>query len=231
MSVDPLTFISMDTETTGLSFENDRVIQFGAAVFIRGQMVHRENIFIQTSIPNGGFAVNKITDEQIAAGRHPSEAFRTISALFGKGATNRVCIYNAPFDLSFLANEFVRNGITYDFSHLQILDPLVMARYFHKFQKCRLTDMCQRYRIPLPDAHDAAADSEAAGHVYIAMRNNYATLRPLYMNKDLARWHKNWASSFTTWFYNKYNEYPSIEPWPIRPEWMVSECSHQSELW
>jgi DNA polymerase-3 subunit epsilon len=230
MTVDPLTFISIDTETTGLSFKDDRIIQFGAAVFIRGKMVHRENIYIKTSVPNGGFAVNKISDEQIAAGTEPSSAFHTIRGLFGQGATNRICIYNAPFDLSFLAHEFVRHGIPYDFNGLQILDPLVMARYFHKFQKCRLTDMCQRYGIPLPDAHDAAADSEAAGHVYLAMRANYATLHPLYMNKDLARWHRVWSISFNEWYYNKYGTFPEIEPWPIRPEWMESSCSHQSEL-
>lgn len=228
--MNPKSFISIDTETTGLSFENDRVIQFGAAIFIDGKMVHRENIFIKTCVPNLGFPVNGITDEQIQNGREPSEAFRLVGALLGKGATNRVCIYNAPFDLSFLAHEFRRNDVAYDFSKLQILDPLVMARYYYKYQKCKLTDMCDRYNIPLPDAHDAAADSEAAGHVYLAMRANYTHLTQPYMNKELAKWHRNWVDNFSAWYYRKNGQFPKIEPWPIREEWMQSCSIPQSPL-
>lgn len=229
--MEPTTFISIDTETTGLSFENDRVIQFGAAVFIRGKMVHRENLYIQTPVPNKGFSINGITDEQIANGREPAGCFSDIARLFGKDATNRVCIYNAPFDLSFLAHEFRRNNVQYNFENLQILDPLVMARRFYQYQKCRLIDMCNRLGIPLPDAHDAAADSEAAGHVYLALRSMYSQIRNPYMNHIQAKWHANWCQSFSDWYYKKNAEYPKLEPWPIREEWRSTCSVPQQALW
>lgn len=231
MGVEPTTFISIDTETTGLSFEDDRVIEFGAAIFIRGKMVHRENLFIQTPVPNSGFAVNQITDEQIASGKQPSDAYRIIGSLLGKSTSNRVCIYNAPFDLSFLAHEFRRNDIYYDFSRLQILDPLVMSRRFYQYQKCRLTDMCERLGIPLPDAHDAAADSEAAGHVYLTLRAMYGPIQHLYMNHTQKQWHRTWCNSFSTWYYRKNNKFPKMEPWPIRDEWMASCSNPAPSLW
>lgn len=225
------TFISIDTETTGLSFEDDRVIEFGAAFFIKGKCVHRENIYINTPVPNNGFEVNRITDEQIRSGLVPDKAFRTVRALFGARTTNRICIYNAPFDLSFLAHEFRRNGIDYSYSHLQILDPLVIARYFYKHQKNKLVNVCERLGIPLDNAHDAAADAEAAGHVYIGLRNMFATIHPLYLNDTFKNWHNKWAVDFSTWYRGKYGETPSISPWPCEPELMEYTCSPVSELW
>ena len=131
------TFVSIDTETTGLDFENDRVIEFGASVFIRGRCVHSSGWYIKTDIENSGYAVNGITDEQIQNGYEPAWSFLHIASLLHKKPAV-ILAYNAPFDLTMLAHEMRRHDIYYDFSRLRIIDPLVVYRRFHPFQPARL---------------------------------------------------------------------------------------------
>jgi DNA polymerase III alpha subunit (gram-positive type) len=228
--MEALSFISIDTETTGLSFTDDRVIQFGIAVFINGSCVYTDTIFIaNTDVPNGGFAINGISDEQIASGMPPAQAFAMISLLmekrFGDKWMPRVCVYNAPFDLSFLAQEFRRHNIRYDFSSIQVLDPLIMWRHFKPFTSGKLVNVCSQLDIPLLNAHDAGADAEAAGHVYLGLRSRYGLLRNLYMNNILALWHSQWTQRMIEW-----KPDISIEPWPIREDWKCSLPVEKSSL-
>jgi DNA polymerase III subunit epsilon len=215
-------FISIDTETTGLDFEKDEIIQFGCSMFIRGQCVHRESFYIKSDIPISpeARATNGISQEDIDNGLERPAAIRLISLLLEKKTfSHRVVIYNAPFDLSMLANEFRRQDIPYDFSVMQILDPLVMWRNFRPFTKGTLIYVASALEIPYENAHDAGADSEVAGHVYLALRNRYGTIRKPYINSILAAWHRKWSIQLIDWYRSQDREI-NVEPWPIRKEWM-----------
>lgn len=224
------TFVAIDTETTGLSFSDDRVIEFGASIFIRGRCVHKSGWYIQTDVPNTGFHINGITDEQISQGYEPSWSFLMIASLIMK-KPSCVVAYNAPFDLMMLANEFRRHGIFYDFSRVHIIDPLVVFRRYHPYQPARLTNACDRYRIPYSDAHTAVADSEAAGHVWCAMRKwhglSRATIQDLEERQK--RWHSEWARGFTNWA-AAHDAEVSITPWPYEQEFECSRASEQLSL-
>jgi DNA polymerase III alpha subunit (gram-positive type) len=189
------TFIAVDTETTGLSFINDRVIQFGCAIFVKGKCVARRSFYIaSTDVPNGGFHVNGITDEQIAAGFDPEYAFTMIALIIHK-YPKVLLAYNAPFDLTFLARGFERYGIAYDYGQLKIIDPLVIARHFYPpYYNNKLVSSCSRYRVPYENTHDAADDSEAAGHVFLAQKVWHG-LRGEWHGKQ-SKWYQEWADNF-----------------------------------
>lgn len=224
--MDPLTFISLDTETTGLSPIDDRIIQIGFSVFVKGACVDTVSWDLYQEIPNNAFEINKISDERIANGHPPYDILVLLGRMFQKHP-KRYCIYNAPFDLAFLAAEFQRHELDWDFTGLTILDPLVIWRRFHPFKRGTLSYVSAYYGIPYNDEHDAGIDSTASGHVYCQMRSQHGELRTVYSNKMLTGWYDRWAASFITYCQNKGIEYDLNEfQWPCRKEFL---CSPQSE--
>lgn len=226
------TFVSIDTETTGLDFDEDRVIQFGAAVFANGKCIHQSEFKVQTDVPNTGHHINQISDEEIANGCHPYEAFVYICGLFTK-RNLPILAYNAPFDLCMLANEFRRNDIEYDFRHSSIVDPLVIYRRFRPYMPApfyKLVNAAKQYGIPYENAHDAAADAAAAGHVWLAQQAVHGVYRkcgysPAKLHQKQIDWHKDWADSFGRYMTKVGREF-KITPWPYPKE---LECFPRSE--
>lgn len=209
------TYLSIDTETTGLDFISDRIIQFGCSVFVNRRCVATRSFYIaETDVPNTGFHVNQITDEQIAGGYDPEYAYTMIALLIHK-FPKTLLIYNAPFDLTFIAHSFNRWGIAYDYRQLKIIDPLVIARKkFPPFYSNKLVDVCDRYRIPYENTHDAKDDSEAAGHVFQAQRIRHGirgTVSELQARQS--RWYYEWADNFRLYKAAKGQEV-QLNEWP-----------------
>lgn len=225
-------FIAVDVETTGLSFTNDRIIQFGCAVFLRRKCVFRTGFYIaETEVPNNAYFVNKITDSQIENGKDPEWAYTLIASMIHK-QPRTILAYNAPFDLTMLAMAFQRHKIAYDFGLLHIIDPLVIARKFYPpWYRNRLINACDRYRIPYDDTHDAADDSEAAGHIFCAQRN-YHGLRGSLRNlgERQLRWHTEWAENYRAYSLARGRSV-EITPWPYDKELSCFQANEQSTLW
>lgn len=218
------TFISLDTETTGLSFTSDRIIQFGCAIFLRGKYVARRSFYIaETSVPNNGFHVNGITDSQIADGLEPEYAYTFISAAMHK-FPRLILAYNAPFDLTFLAQAFRRYNIPYDFRVLGIIDPLVIARHHYPpFYNNKLVSVCDRYRVPYENTHDAADDAEAAGHVFTVQKvwHGIRGTIPALQARQL-RWYSEWSSQFIA-YNSARGRAVEVNNWPYSEEIACSQ--------
>lgn len=222
MTFSNTTFLSIDVETTGLSLVDDRIIQIGFSMFADSACLHTETYDIQQEVPNGAFEVNGITPERIANGHSPYEICVLLWTLFNK-KPRRFLFYNSPFDLSFIATEFARFELDWNFSSLTILDPLVIWRRFHPFQKGTLNHVAAHYRIPYNNQHDAGADSAAAGHIYCQMYNQHGELHTTYSNRMLENWYNKWAAQFIAYLQSKRIEY-SFEDfqWPCRKELICS---------
>jgi DNA polymerase III subunit epsilon len=230
MSVDNLTFLSIDTETTGLSPINDRIIQIGFSMFVRGICVETSTFDIYTDVPNSGYAVNRISPERIANGHPISDICALLWRMFQKHPS-RYCIYNSPFDLAFLGATFAREGFDWDFRKLTILDPLVIWRKFHPFKRGTLSYVSSYYGIPYNDEHDAGPDSAAAGHVYCQMYSQHGILRNTYSNQMLNGWYNRWAGSFVTYLKSHEIEYDLADfAWPCREEYLCSQTSSANDV-
>jgi DNA polymerase-3 subunit epsilon len=167
----------IDFETTGTNAEHDRIVEIGIVGFDEGKVSFREGLLIQPGIPipEESRAVHGITDEELEGAPSFAEALPRIVALL----EGRLPVaYNAGFDRGFLLAEVERSlhalpggkrppamdpAVTW-------VDPLVWARESLKELKSRrLGDVCAHFGIPLEQAHRAAGDAEAAGHVLLAL--------------------------------------------------------------
>lgn len=123
---DEVDFLIVDVETTGLSVEHgDRVCEIGAVKLRSGAVIETFGTLIDPRRPisAGAYEVNKISPQMVAnAPPFPSVAEKLWHMMDG-------CVlvaYNAPFDLSFLTNEFRLAG--YPSISNTTVDVLALAR-------------------------------------------------------------------------------------------------------
>ena len=126
--------IVFDTETTGLSPSEDRIIQLSA---IKCQIepdyelseIDRLNLYINPNrlLPAKIVEITGITDEMLADKPNESEQWGAIHAFFGDKAI--VCGHNSSFDISMIQPMYIRN-CGYELI-VQPLDTMAMARELH----------------------------------------------------------------------------------------------------
>jgi DNA polymerase III subunit epsilon len=169
--------VVIDFETTGLSPEQDRVIEVGIACFERGELTVLKNWLVNPGIPipEAARAIHNIGDEELRGAPNIAEVIPELQrAIDG----HLPVAYNAIFDRTFLHAELARSGVALRGGELPPafeaetvwVDPLVWARELHKEERGhRLGEVCARLGIRLDNAHRAASDAEATGRVLLAL--------------------------------------------------------------
>jgi DNA polymerase-3 subunit epsilon len=174
-----LPLVVVDFETTGTDPENDRILEIGLVAFERGELVFREGLLVNPGIPvpEESRAVHGITDEELAGAPRFAELFPKLLELL----EGRLPVaYNALFDRGFLHAEVRRlrdggHAIPRQLppalrDEVVWVDPLVWAREILKDEKSRkLGKVAEHFGIPLEQAHRAAGDAEATGHVLLRL--------------------------------------------------------------
>jgi len=173
--------IVLDTETTGLEWEQDhRIIEIGCVELIDRR--YTGNNFHQYLQPDrlidaGAIEVHGITNEFLA----DKPRFNDIVDDFMQyldGA--ELVIHNAPFDVGFINHELRRSELGFDplENYCAILDSLVMAREKHPGQRNSLDALCSRYSIDNSkrEKHGALLDAEILADVYLAMTGGQRSL-------------------------------------------------------
>lgn len=172
----------IDFETTGLSMENDRVIEIGVACFDAGRLTLLKNWLVNPGmpIPEESRAVHNISDEELK----DAPAFGLVALELAEVLRGHIPVaYNATFDRGFLLAELQRiasqtlEPLPPAFvSETVWVDPLVWVRELYQDEKSRkLTDIAARLGIALERAHRAASDAEAAGRVLLALAERMPT--------------------------------------------------------
>lgn len=173
--------IVLDTETTGLEWEQDhRIIEIGCVELIERRFTG--NNFHQYLQPDrvidaGAIEVHGITNEFL----QDKPRFTDVMDDFMKyidGA--ELIIHNAPFDVGFLNYELKRCESAYTTldQYSSITDSLVMAREKHPGQRNSLDALCNRYHIDNSkrEKHGALLDAEILADVYLAMTGGQRSL-------------------------------------------------------
>lgn len=165
--------VLFDTETTGLQFSRDEIIEFSAVVLERGGVVQEYDELITLS--PGGFVPPKIqqltgiTDMDIRERGIPKTRLcRDIGEMIA--GNTLLLAYNAHFDLSFLYYLLLRDGDPMILKGKDKLDLLTVYRDRHSFPH-RLASAIEVYGLSgkVVNSHRAIDDVLATVEVMKAM--------------------------------------------------------------
>jgi DNA polymerase-3 subunit epsilon len=169
-------FAVIDFETTGRDPAEDRIVEVGIVTFVGGAVTGRHGYLVNPGrpIPEEASSVHGITDADVA----DKPTFASLVPTIVEALAGHLPVaYNAAFDRGFLLSEYERSkpGVASSLPpalspDVTWIDPLVWARELLSELKSRqLGAVCQHLGIDLANAHRATDDSEATGHVLLAL--------------------------------------------------------------
>ena len=165
--------IILDTETTGISVDSGhRVIEIGMVEIIDRRLTGNDfqaYLNPERKIDPATIPIHGLTDEFIS----DKPFFKDIASDFLSYIQNsEVIMHNAPFDSSFINNEFVLTGIEQRLEDIcEITDSLTLARKKHPGQRNSLDALCSRYEVNTSsrELHGALIDAKLLANVYLLM--------------------------------------------------------------
>lgn len=160
-------FTVFDFETSGLSAQNDRVIEMAAIRVRMGHVVAEFSAIIDhpdiVELPSKITEITGITTEMMRQGMDERIAFQILNHMI-QDCT--IVAHNAAFDLGFLHHAYMRHAGR-SFSN-PFIDTLTISRDRHVYPH-KLENMCERYGIQLEGAHRALNDVAATKDLLIAL--------------------------------------------------------------
>lgn len=172
--------IALDTETTGLSPDEDhRIIEIGCIELVnRKRTDHRFHIYLNPDreIDRGAIEVHGISNEFLADKPRFADIVEDFVA-FVSGA--ELIIHNAPFDIGFINREMQLAGLNANIEKCcTVIDTLILARKKHPGQRNSLDALCKRYGVDNShrQLHGALLDAEILADVYLMMTGGQASM-------------------------------------------------------
>ena len=153
----------VDVETTGLDPTTDRIIEIAIIHMAGGEVQDRYTSLVnpERELPAEVTHITGIQPAELVSAPPFAEIADEVLALL---AGRALVAYNLPFDRAFVQNELDRCGRTWP--EPACIDPLIFVRELHRNKGSkRLSAAAARLGVPLDEAHRAAADAEATGHV------------------------------------------------------------------
>lgn len=170
-----LTFTAFDTETTGFSPKNDRIVEIGAVRFRGdGRIMAVTNWLINPGMPMPFYATgaNGITTEMVSGAPVFSEVWPAF-AVFCQGSI--LLAHNATFDIGFLRAELARAGT--EAPDFPVGDTLPLFRcWFPQAKSHALEPLSVYLGVQGETYHRAAADSFNLIHIFKTGMKTRATV-------------------------------------------------------
>lgn len=158
------TFIIFDVETTGLRTGVDRLTEIGAVKYVDGAEKSRFQTFVdpERPIPQNIVELTGITDSMVAGAPKEGEAVRKFFEFCGEGSV--LVAHNASFDTEVIRSVCERNGIEYNYSHI---DTLVLAQsLISGIKNYKLDTISNHFKLPKFDHHRADEDAGALAAIF-----------------------------------------------------------------
>ncbi|MBQ9020631.1 MAG: DNA polymerase III subunit epsilon [Eggerthellaceae bacterium] len=153
--------VVIDTETTGVSFNNDELTQIAAARLVKGEIKEWFVTFVNPvkPIPEEIAHLTNITDADVADAPMPQEALAQLSEFVGE---SDLVAHNAAFDKAFCTKH--PEGVS--LANNAWIDSLDLARIsLPRLRSHRLIDLVHAFDAPI-STHRADADVEALCTIY-----------------------------------------------------------------
>ena len=156
-------FTVFDLETTGLSSENDRIIEIGAVKVKNGEVIEKYSKFVNPKrpLPEKIVELTNITEDMVE--NEPDETVIVPEFIEFIGDSVLVA-HNANFDVGFLNSACKRLNIKFENTYLDTLD--FARRIFPELKKHKLENIAHEANVKLEGAHRAVNDAECLVGVF-----------------------------------------------------------------
>ena len=206
---------SFDTETTGTSVTEDRIVTAALVVRGAGKPDRSFSWVIDPGVacPVEASEVHGWTTERLRAeGQDPKAALEDIAAKLTAVLSSGMPLvaFNAAFDWSILHNDLARHGLPSMMDRLghdpiTLIDALVLDRAAHKYRSGsrQLKDVAGHYGIELTDWHTAEADALAALLIAEEIGGRYphlAAMAPRMLFDAQQQWAAEQAAGLQAYF-------------------------------
>ena len=162
--------VILDTETTGLSADKDRIVEI--ACIELSNHIPTKNIFHtfinpETKVSADAFSVHGYSDEFLSKKPKFKEIVKNFLDFI---KDKKLVIHNADFDLGFLNNELRRLNVK-PILKSDVVDTLQIARSKFPGVGNSLDALCKRYKINVEarEKHSALVDCHLLSKVYIEL--------------------------------------------------------------
>ncbi|NKA17269.1 MAG: DNA polymerase III subunit epsilon [Alphaproteobacteria bacterium] len=162
--------VILDTETTGLSADKDRIVEI--ACIELNNHIPTKNIFHtfinpETKVSADAFSVHGYSDEFLSNKPKFKEIIKNFLDFI---KDKKLIIHNADFDLGFLNNELRRLNVK-PILKSDVVDTLQIARSKFPGVGNSLDALCKRYKINVEarEKHSALLDCQLLSKVYIEL--------------------------------------------------------------
>ncbi|MEE1328317.1 MAG: exonuclease domain-containing protein, partial [Oscillospiraceae bacterium] len=155
-------FVAFDLETTGLSSQNDRIIEIGAVIMKNGQEVDRFQTFVdpERTLERKIVDLTGITDDMLKGAPKIEEVLPKFLEFIGE----RVLVaHNSDFDTGFIRATCERLGYPYTYTYT-CADTLILSQnLLSHLNKFKLDIVSNALSLPEFNHHRAADDSLTCG--------------------------------------------------------------------
>ena len=176
--------VVLDTETTGLNFNNgDRIVEVGAIELINhiptGNTFHSYlNPLLEGEMPDESFKVHGLSVDFLSNKPLFSEVVESLLTFIGSA---KLIIHNAKFDIGFInfeiqmlanSNREVYERLPYNEIHKEnVIDTLEIAKNLYPGKSVSLDSLCIKFGInnKRKGKHGALIDSEVLSEVYLEL--------------------------------------------------------------
>ncbi len=163
---DPM--VVFDLETTGLSADNNRIIEIGAVKIQNGEVIDRFGKFVnpKVEIPAEITELTSITNEMVADADPIEKVLPEFMEFIGKLP---LIAHNASFDAGFVRVAASRLGIPFENPYL---DTVALSRYLNpELKNHKLDSIAEHYNLGDFNHHRAVDDAEMLAMIFFAMAN------------------------------------------------------------
>lgn len=163
-SISDNSYFLLDIETTGLSYEKDKIIEIGLIRVRNNNIVNKYDWLIHSeeSIPDNIKKLTGIDEILLKNGYELKDVLNELFMLI-KGQT--VLIYNAEFDLNFLKENAIR--LNMDFPDIKSVDVIIAARKCIKgLDNYKLDTIASHFGIKNNQRHRAIEDCKLLYEIY-----------------------------------------------------------------
>ncbi|WBH18126.1 DNA polymerase III subunit epsilon [Sphingomonas radiodurans] len=163
--------IVFDTETTGFTFGDDRMVEIGCVELVNrcetGRTFHAY-FHPERTMPPGAFAIHGLSDVFLSDKPRFHAVADELIAFIGDAP---LIAHNASFDFGFLNGELGRCGRD-AVCTTRMIDTLAIAKQRHPGAKLSLDALCSRYGIDRSHrvVHGALLDAQLLAQVYVELR-------------------------------------------------------------